>query len=40
MEKLKSLSVDEIPEDLTPEELAISMIPLLQRNLFYLMSQT
>ena len=40
IEKLKSLSIDEILEEFTPEELGNLTVPLLQRNLVYLMSQS
>lgn len=40
MDKLKSVGIDEIPEQLTRKKLQISIIPLLQRNLLYLMNQS
>ena len=40
MDKLKSVGIDEIPEQLTRKNLQISIIPLLQRNLLYLMNQS
>ena len=40
MDKLKSVGIDEIPEQLTRKNLQISIMPLLQRNLLYLMNQS
>ena len=40
MDKLKSVGIGEIPEQLTRKNLQISIIPLLQRNLLYLMNQS
>ena len=40
IEKLKSLSIDEILEEFTPNEFGHLTVPLLQRNLVYLMSQS
>ena len=40
MDKLKSVGIGEIPEQLTRKNLQISIIPLLQRDLLYLMNQS
>ena len=40
MDKLKSVGIGEIPEQLTRKNLQISIIPWLQRDLLYLMNQS
>ena len=40
MDKLKSVGIGKIPEQLTRKNLQISIIPLLQRDLLYLMNQS